>query len=91
MQVLTGVGVRRTLGVEVSVMGRRMMRVGNRIGVWMYRTLDARLARGIEDVHVLTHHTRLAQRRTAVDVCAVRRDAGRPARVGYRVGIAHGP
>ncbi|WP_350281457.1 nitroreductase family deazaflavin-dependent oxidoreductase [Kribbella sp. HUAS MG21] len=34
-------------------MGRRMLRVGNRIGVWMYRTLDGRLASGSKDVHVL--------------------------------------
>ncbi|NIK57077.1 nitroreductase/quinone reductase family protein [Kribbella shirazensis] len=34
-------------------MGRRMMRIGNRIGVWMYRTLDGRLASGSKDVHVL--------------------------------------
>ena len=31
----------------------RMTRVGNRIGVWMYRTLDGRLASGSEKVHVL--------------------------------------
>jgi len=30
-----------------------MMRIGNRIGVWMYRTLDGRLASGSKDVHVL--------------------------------------
>ncbi len=29
------------------------MRVGNRIGVWMYRTLDGRLSSGSKDVHVL--------------------------------------
>jgi deazaflavin-dependent oxidoreductase (nitroreductase family) len=34
-------------------MGRRMLRFGNRIGVWMYRTLDGRLASGSKDVHVL--------------------------------------
>ena len=34
-------------------MGRRMLRIGNRIGVWMYRTLDGRLASGSKDVHVL--------------------------------------
>jgi deazaflavin-dependent oxidoreductase (nitroreductase family) len=27
--------------------------MGNRIGVWMYRTLDGRLASGSKDVHVL--------------------------------------
>ena len=32
---------------------RRMTRVGNRIGVWMYRTLDGRLASGSKNVHVL--------------------------------------
>lgn len=35
------------------VMGRRMLRVGNRIGVWMYKTLDGRWASGSKDVHVL--------------------------------------
>ncbi len=34
-------------------MGRRMLRMGNRIGVWMYRTLDGRLASGSKYVHVL--------------------------------------
>ncbi|MEV0797747.1 hypothetical protein AB0I34_08655 [Kribbella sp. NPDC050281] len=34
-------------------MGRRMLRMGNRIGVWMYRTLDGRFASGSKDVHVL--------------------------------------
>jgi F420H(2)-dependent quinone reductase len=32
---------------------RRLARIGNRIGVWMYRTLDGRLASGRKDVHVL--------------------------------------
>jgi deazaflavin-dependent oxidoreductase (nitroreductase family) len=32
---------------------RRLTRVGNRIGVWMYRRLDGRLASGSKDVHVL--------------------------------------
>jgi deazaflavin-dependent oxidoreductase (nitroreductase family) len=32
---------------------RRVDRVGNRIGVWMYRTLDGRLSSGSKDVHVL--------------------------------------
>jgi deazaflavin-dependent oxidoreductase (nitroreductase family) len=31
----------------------RMTRVGNRIGVWMYRTLHGRLASGSKKVHVL--------------------------------------
>ena len=31
----------------------RMTRVGNRIGVWMYRTLDGRFASGSKKVHVL--------------------------------------
>ena len=34
-------------------MGKRMLRAGNRIGVWMYKTLDGRLASGSKDVHVL--------------------------------------
>ena len=34
-------------------MRRGMTRVGNRIGVWMYRTLDGRLSSGSKDVHVL--------------------------------------
>ncbi len=34
-------------------MNRRMTRLGNRIGVWMYRRLHGRLASGSRDVHVL--------------------------------------
>lgn len=34
-------------------MGKRMLRMGNRIGVWMFRTLDGRMASGSKDVHVL--------------------------------------
>lgn len=33
--------------------GRWWARTGNRIGVWMYRTLDGRLSSGRKDVHVL--------------------------------------
>lgn len=32
---------------------RRLTRMGNRIGVWMYRTLEGRLASGSKKVHVL--------------------------------------
>jgi F420H(2)-dependent quinone reductase len=32
---------------------RRFDRMGNRIGVWMYRTLDGRMSSGSKDVHVL--------------------------------------
>jgi deazaflavin-dependent oxidoreductase (nitroreductase family) len=32
---------------------RRWTRVGNRIGVWMYRRLDGRLSSGSKNVHVL--------------------------------------
>ena len=31
----------------------RYLRMGNRIGVWMYRTLDGRLSSGSKHVHVL--------------------------------------
>lgn len=34
-------------------MAGAMTRTGNRIGVWMYRTFDGRLASGRKDVHVL--------------------------------------
>jgi deazaflavin-dependent oxidoreductase (nitroreductase family) len=37
----------------VSTLTHRMTRVGNRIGVWMYRTLHGRLASGSKKVHVL--------------------------------------
>jgi deazaflavin-dependent oxidoreductase (nitroreductase family) len=37
----------------MGTLKRRMLRVGNRIGVWMYRTLDGRLASGSKKVHVL--------------------------------------
>jgi deazaflavin-dependent oxidoreductase (nitroreductase family) len=33
--------------------GRRLKRTGNRIGVWMYRTLNGRLSSGRRDVTVL--------------------------------------
>ena len=38
---------------SVSTLKRRWTRFGNRIGVWMYRTLDGRLSSGSKDVHVL--------------------------------------
>jgi hypothetical protein len=31
----------------------RLTRIGNRIGVWMYRTLNGRLSSGSKRVHVL--------------------------------------
>lgn len=34
-------------------MGKRMLRVGNRIGVWLYKASDGRLGSGSKDVHVL--------------------------------------
>jgi deazaflavin-dependent oxidoreductase (nitroreductase family) len=34
-------------------MKRRLTRLGNRSGVWMYRVLDGRLSSGSKDVHVL--------------------------------------
>ena len=34
-------------------MKRRLARIGNRFGVWLYRALDGRLASGRRDVHVL--------------------------------------
>jgi len=37
----------------MGTLKRRWTRMGNRIGVWMYRTLDGRLASGSKDVHVL--------------------------------------
>jgi deazaflavin-dependent oxidoreductase (nitroreductase family) len=37
----------------VGSLKRRQTRMGNRIGVWMYRTLDGRLASGSKKVHVL--------------------------------------
>jgi deazaflavin-dependent oxidoreductase (nitroreductase family) len=37
----------------VSTLRRRWLRIGNRIGVWMYRTLDGRLSSGSRSVHVL--------------------------------------
>jgi deazaflavin-dependent oxidoreductase (nitroreductase family) len=43
---------------------RRMARVGNRFGVWMYRVLDGRLSSGSKDVQVLVITT--PGRRTGV-------------------------
>lgn len=37
----------------MSSLRHRLTRIGNRIGVWMYRTLDGRLASGSKDIHVL--------------------------------------
>jgi deazaflavin-dependent oxidoreductase (nitroreductase family) len=37
----------------MSTLQRRFLRTGNRIGVWMYRTLDGRLSSGSKHVHVL--------------------------------------
>lgn len=37
----------------MGTLKRRWTRMGNRIGVWMYRALDGRLASGSKDVHVL--------------------------------------
>lgn len=37
----------------MSTLRRRFTRVGNRMGVWMYRTLDGRLSSGSRNVHVL--------------------------------------
>jgi deazaflavin-dependent oxidoreductase (nitroreductase family) len=37
----------------MTTLKRRFTRTGNRIGVWMYRTLDGRLSSGSKDVHVL--------------------------------------
>ncbi len=34
-------------------MSRHLARIGNRIGVWLYRRLDGRLSSGRKDVHVL--------------------------------------
>lgn len=34
-------------------MRRRLTRIGNRVGVWLYRTFDGRLASGRKSVHVL--------------------------------------
>jgi deazaflavin-dependent oxidoreductase (nitroreductase family) len=42
----------------------RLTRIGNRIGVWMYRTLDGRLASGSKRVHVLVITT--SGRRTGI-------------------------
>ena len=37
----------------MSTLKRRWTRLGNRIGVWMYRRLDGRLSSGSKHVHVL--------------------------------------
>lgn len=37
----------------MSNLKRRWSRIGNRIGVWMYRTLNGRLSSGSRNVHVL--------------------------------------
>lgn len=37
----------------MSTLRRWWLRTGNRIGVWMYRSLDGRLSTGSKDVHVL--------------------------------------
>jgi deazaflavin-dependent oxidoreductase (nitroreductase family) len=37
----------------MSTVKRRLSSVGNRIGVWLYRTFDGRVSSGGKDVHVL--------------------------------------
>ena len=37
----------------MSTLKHRLTRIGNRIGVWMYRRFGGRLASGSKDVHVL--------------------------------------
>jgi deazaflavin-dependent oxidoreductase (nitroreductase family) len=37
----------------VSTLQRKLTRTGNRIGVWMYRTLKGRFSSGSKNVHVL--------------------------------------
>ena len=44
-------GLRR--GKVMASQKRRWTRVGNRIGVWMYRRLDGRFSSGSKNVHVL--------------------------------------
>ena len=46
-----GGGLRR--GKVMTSRKRRWTRVGNRIGVWMYRRLDGRFSSGSKNVHVL--------------------------------------
>ncbi len=48
----------------MSAKKRRFTRIGNRIGVWMYRVLNGRLASGRKNVHVLMVTT--PERRTGV-------------------------
>ena len=49
----------------MSTLQRRLTRAGNRIGVWMYRTLDGRFSSGSKDVHVLLITT--PGRRTGIE------------------------
>ena len=37
----------------MSTVKHRFTAAGNRIGVWMYRTLDGRMSSGSKNVHVL--------------------------------------
>jgi deazaflavin-dependent oxidoreductase (nitroreductase family) len=48
----------------MSTLKRRLIRVGNRLGVWMYRVSDGRLSSGSRQVHVLVVTT--PGRRTGV-------------------------
>ena len=43
----------RAGGDAMTSLQRRWLRMGNRIGVWMYRRLDGRLSSGSKHVHVL--------------------------------------
>lgn len=51
-------------GRDVTTLQHRFARTGNRIGVWMYRTLNGRLSSGSKHVHVLLITT--AGRRTGL-------------------------
>ena len=56
---------------------RRMARVGNQIGVWMYRTLNGRLSSGSKNVNVLMITTPAVVPAPALDLRAVpRKPAG---------------
>jgi hypothetical protein len=60
-------------------MSRHLARIGNRIGVWLYRRLDGRLSSGRKDVHVLL--ITVPGRRTGVP----------SGRLGHRVRLTTGP
>ena len=73
-------------------LGRRMTRTGNRIGVWMYRTLDGRLRQRPQGGDGPdAHDARSTDADPPVHLRALPRHPGGPGRLGHRSRLAARP